>query len=105
MKIPRLYTIEFALDYNSGIDSFTTTDEDNCQLVYLILCIDSLLKEVLLSYVIYILFLSLFFPSQVFANDQGELVLRQVSPEFCTHQVLEDYNTELERFTYYVNII
>ncbi|XP_047482829.1 cytoplasmic dynein 2 intermediate chain 1-like isoform X1 [Penaeus chinensis] len=41
----------------------------------------------------------------VFANDQGELVLRQVSPEFCTHQVLEDYNTELERFTYYVNII
>ncbi|XP_042893349.1 cytoplasmic dynein 2 intermediate chain 1-like isoform X2 [Penaeus japonicus] len=41
----------------------------------------------------------------IFANDQGELVLRQVSPEFCTHQLLEDYNTELERFTYYVNII
>ncbi|XP_071534076.1 uncharacterized protein [Panulirus ornatus] len=41
----------------------------------------------------------------VFASDEGELILRQVSPEFCTYELVEDYNTELERFTYYVNII
>lgn len=43
--------------------------------------------------------------SQVFASEEGELVLRQVSPEFCTYEHMEDYSTELERFTYYVNII
>ena len=42
---------------------------------------------------------------QVFASNTGELVLRQVSPEFCAYEHIEDYKTELERFTYYVNII
>ncbi|KAK7078845.1 hypothetical protein SK128_005225 [Halocaridina rubra] len=41
----------------------------------------------------------------VFASDGGEMVLRQVGPEFGTHQIMDDYTTELERFTYYVNII
>ncbi|KAG7160194.1 WD repeat-containing protein 60-like [Homarus americanus] len=41
----------------------------------------------------------------VFASDEGELKLRQVSPEFCTYELVDDYKTELERFTYYVNII
>ncbi|XP_064107541.1 cytoplasmic dynein 2 intermediate chain 1-like [Macrobrachium nipponense] len=41
----------------------------------------------------------------VFASDGGEMVLRQVGPEFSTHHLQDDYDTELERFTYYVNII
>ncbi|XP_063871440.1 cytoplasmic dynein 2 intermediate chain 1-like isoform X2 [Scylla paramamosain] len=41
----------------------------------------------------------------VFASNTGELVLRQVSSEFCAYEHVEDYKTELERFTYYVNII
>ncbi|XP_068233794.1 cytoplasmic dynein 2 intermediate chain 1-like [Palaemon carinicauda] len=41
----------------------------------------------------------------IFASDGGEMVLRQVGPEFSTHHLQDDYDTELERFTYYVNII